>query len=312
MLTVALLAAGGCADDDPPAADATTSGPATTTTAAPIDAPGRLLFNRFIEQSHTFDGMFTARPDGSDEVSVPLPGPEGGGGWSHSGASIAVMTVLPDDRIGTAILAPDGALLRELEIPDPTLNLVCTVWSPDDLVLACEGFDDAEPTRNGIYSVSAADGSSLQRLTTPAAGMRDDPGDFAPDGRLVFKRFAGDEAPGPLMVLDASGETTVLTDLSVEDAGRFDPLGEQVVTSAGGHVIVLDLNGAVTTEISDGSAFLFGPDWSPDGAWIAFSKSVSGPFADIWITRPDGTDAHRVTSTPDNEIGVDWGVDALG
>ncbi len=46
------------------------------------------------------------------------------------------MTILDDDRVGTAIIGPDGTVDRILEIPDETLNAVCTVWSPDDTRLA--------------------------------------------------------------------------------------------------------------------------------------------------------------------------------
>ena len=124
--------------------------PSVTPEASPTLIPkatkfaGRLLFSQFIEASHTFTGMFVADTDGSAETAVPLPWTEEGwGSWSRSGTEIAVPTLLADGRIGTAIIATDGTLLRELSIPDPTLNLVCTVWSGDDTRLACEAWDDA-------------------------------------------------------------------------------------------------------------------------------------------------------------------------
>ena len=163
-------------------------------------ASGRLLFSRFIEATHTFTGMFVSRTNGSDEIAIPLPGPEGGGRWSKSGTQIAVMTVLADKRIGTAIIAPDGTVLRVLEIPDVTLNVSCTVWSRDDARLACEAWDDTDSSRNGIYTVRASDGGDLQRLTTPPAGKHDLPGDYSSAGQFVFKRHTGDEGPGPLML----------------------------------------------------------------------------------------------------------------
>ncbi len=80
--------------------------------------------------------MHSARPDGTDEVEIPLPGPEGGGRWSSSGSEIAVMTLHPDDRGGTAILAADGSVERVLDLPDD-MFVLCSVWSPDDSRLAC-------------------------------------------------------------------------------------------------------------------------------------------------------------------------------
>ena len=133
---------------------------------------GRLLFSRFTESSHTFNGTYIARTDGSAETEVPMPWTEGGGIWSKSGKEIAVATLLADGKVGTAIIATDGTVLRELSIPDPTLNLPCVFWSPDDTRLACEGWDEADPSRNGIYTVLAADGGDIQRLTTPPAQRR--------------------------------------------------------------------------------------------------------------------------------------------
>jgi hypothetical protein len=302
---------------------------AACATTAPISAPvikqptatvaeqpsvtlvgGRLLFSRFIEATHTFNGTFVSHTDGSGEAALPLPGLEGGGRWSWSGQQIAVMTVLADQRIGTAIIASDGKILRVLTIPDATLNVSCTIWSRDDKRLACEAWDDSNTSRNGIYTVLASDGGDLQRLTTPPAGMHDLPGDFSPDGQLVFKRHTGDEGPGALMLVAASGgEPSLLyNERMIEDQGRFSPDGRSVATSTNGTLVVLSLDGKVLSEIAEKGKYLFGPAWSPDGTRIAFSMSPLGQAsADIYTSLPDGSDRQQVTKTPDNEIGLDWG-----
>ena len=269
------------------------------------------MFSRFDEAIHTFISTHLIRPDGSGETELQLPGPEGGGRWSRDGSQIAVMTVLADGRIGTAIIRPDGAVERILEIPDETLNAVCTLWSPGDSRLACEAWDDTDPSRGGIYTVQASDGSGLTRLTTAPEGSNDLPGDFSPDGsQLVFKRTT-DEAAAPLMTLDliVGGDPVPLSDQSFEDAGRFSVDGASVLTSSGGDIILVDLDGNVLETIQEPSAFLFGPVWSPDGEWIAFSRGTSGPFADVFISRVDGADRWQVTETPANEIAVDWGAE---
>ena len=271
---------------------------------------GLLLFSRFTESSHTFTGMFTARTDGSAETAVPLPWTEGWGRWSRSGKEIAVPTQLADERIGTAIIAADGSVLRVLAISDTTLNLVCTVWSGDDTRLACEAWDDADSSRNGVYTVRASDGEDIQRLTTPPAGKHDFPGDYSPDGQFVFLRATGDEGSGPLMLVDASGgEPRLLYDGPVGDPGRFSPDGQFVVTSTDGSLLVIGLDGQVVHRISIDGYFGFGPDWSPDGTRIAFSLTTPGVYAaEIYTSLPDGTDRQRVTNTAANEINVEWGV----
>ena len=291
-----------------------TTAPAGSTPAAGSPTPppgpkleGRLLFSRFLEATHTVQGSFFLRPDGSHEVGVALPWIEGLGRWSRSGTEITVVTQLPDGRFGTAIIDKHGNVLRVLEIPDPTLNLACSAWSADDARLACEGWDATDPSRSGIYSVRASDGKGLKRLTTTPEGSTDLPGDYAPDGQLVFKRAIG-ENEGPLMLVDATGGAARPVGGSFEDAGRFSPDGTSIASSAGGSILVVDLEGNVVELITETGAFLFGPAWSPDGAYLAYSRGEGGPFADIFTSLVDGSDQRQVTSTPDNEINVDWGV----
>ncbi len=287
-----LLALGACASGD---ADST-------------GLAGRLMFSRFDEATHTFISTHTTKADGTDEEVLTLPGPEGGGRWARSGDEIAVMTLLADERVGTAIIEPDGAVTRTLAIADKSLNLVCTVWSPDDQRLACEGWDDADPSRRGIYTVRSTDGEDLQRLTTTPQGVVDIPGDYSPDGaQFVFKRSA-DEENGPLLIMDLpDGQPRPLSKGRYEDPGRFSPDGASVLTSDAGRVVILDLKGAVLQRNAEPGAFLFGPVWSPDGKWIAYSRATTGPQADIFVSRPDGRDAQQVTSTTANEINVEWG-----
>ena len=286
-----------------------TPSPTGTATETPSSGvlQGRLLFSQFVEDTHTFADSFTSRPDGSDVTAIPMPGPEGGGRWSRSGKEIAVMTVLADGRIGTAIIAPDGKVLRVLKISDAKLNLVATAWSWDDSRLAGEAWDDADPSRNGIYSVRASDGGDLRRMTTPPDGMKDIQGDYSPDGQFVFKRYSGDEGPGPLMLVEASGgEPRTLYNGPMTDPGRFAPDGRSVVSSSDWHIEVIDLDGKIVSQFTVESAHLFGPVWSPDGTRVAFSMGTGGPFAELYTSLPDGTDRQQVTHTAENEIGVDW------
>ena len=286
------------------------TGPAGSSTPAqsPDELTGRLMFSRFDESTHSFVSTHTSDPDGSNEVELPLPGPEGGGRWSRDGKHIAVMTLLDDGRVGTAIIQPDGTVERVLDIPDPTLNLVCAVWSPDDQRLACEGWDDAKATRTGIYTVRSSDGGGLIRLTQPDSGKVDFPGDWSPDGSvLLFKRTV-EESPGPLLVVPADGGDAVQlgTEL-VEDAGRYSPDGTSILTAAHGQIVLLAADGTVTLEFGDEARFDFGPVWSPDGTHIAYSGGSTGPYADIFVARADGTNEQEVTETPSNEIVVEWG-----
>jgi Tol biopolymer transport system component len=307
--TAAPTASSAPATSAPTNAPVQTAVPTAVVPTAPPGLSGRLVFARFTEATHTFTGMFSSAADGSGEVAVPMPWTEGGGRWSTSGDEIAVPTQLDDGRVGTAILDATGAVLRVLEIANEGLNLPCTTWSPDDARLACEGWDDSDAVRAGIYTVRSSDGGDIQRLTTPPAGMADDDGDWSSDGRIVFKRYAGDEAPGPLFLVDAAGgDPNPLTSGGQEDPGRFSPDGTLVATSSGGVIEVFDLTGARVSTIELQADYLFGPAWSPDGAWLVFSSTPDGQFlSDLFIARPDGADMYQVTRTSANEIAVDWG-----
>jgi len=243
-------------------------------------------------------------------VAVPMPWTEGGGRWSRSGELIAVPAQIEDGRVGTAILDDAGTVLRVLEIPDETLNLPCVVWSPDDARLACEGWDDEDPTRRGIYTVRSSDGGDVVRVTTPPAGMADLPGDWSSNDEIVFNRPTGDAEDGPMFLVDASGgEPTEVTSSSVGDSGRFSPDGSLVATSSGGVIQVIDATGSVVSSIAVSGSLAFGPAWSPDGEWLVFSSTSSGFMADLFVSRLDGSELYQVTRTSDNEITVDWGPD---
>ena len=306
-LTVLMVSLAACSSSDDGAEDVVEPS-STSADTAPPQLGGRLMFSRFDEATHEFVSTHLARPDGTDEVELTLPGPEGGGRFSHSGAEIAVMTIRDDERIGTAIITPDGTFERVLDIPDPTLNLVCTSWSPDDSRLACEGWDDTDELRRGIYSVSAADGGDLQRLTTSPKGLVDYPGDYSPDGTQFSFLRTVDEGQGTLMLVDPSGgEPRELAAGPFEDPGRFSPDGASVLTAGSGVIATVGLDGEIIDQIEDSDAYLFGGVWSPDGQWIAYSRSVGGPFADLYVSRSDGSDRLQVTDTPDNEAQLDWG-----
>lgn len=311
LLALVACSSGGTDETPSPVVPAPTVLGTETLRAEPALA-GRLLFSRFDESTHTFLSTHVALTDGSRETEIEMPGPEGGGRWSRSGKEIAVMTERDDGRIGTAIITPTGEVVRVLEIEDETLNLVCTVWSRDDSRLACEGWDDGDPARSGIYTVRASDGGDLVRLTEPPAGQVDLPGDYAVDGfEILFKRSAGED-PGPLMrvAADGSDEASYLTDALVDDPGRYSPDSRTILTTADGELVFLTASGIESDRVALPGLFVFGAVWSPDGSHIAFSGGRSGPFADIYTSRPDGRGLQQVTSTDANEIVVEWGADS--
>lgn len=78
----------------------------------------------------------------------------------------------------------------------------------------------------------------------------------------------------------------------------FSPDGKQIVyTSALDNYDRLYIMDVATGRGRVLTPHLYGytPQWSPDGQWIAFKTTSYDTNGDIWIIRPDGTDAQAVT-----------------
>jgi Tol biopolymer transport system component len=210
----------------------------------------------------------------------------------------------------------DGTDLVRLNSPDPTLNLGCGAWSRDGSTFACEAWDDDDPSRRGIYTVSAEDGGGLRRLTTAPPDAQDAPCDFAPDGsRLYFIRInilAENESELMVVNLDGTGGARLI-DAPVSLRCRLSPEGQTLLVEAAGQILVVPLDDlpdgvhTLSVDVPRGSK-LGHPAWSPDGAHIAFSASTPGQPLDLWVAEPNGDNATNLTDTPDiHEWLESWG-----
>jgi Tol biopolymer transport system component len=247
---------------------------------------------------------YTVDPNGDDEAQL-LPGAHQLGRWSPDGDLISV-TAGNESRVFAATINPDGSGYTEHPITDPTLNLGCMLWSLDGTSLACEGWDDSDATRNGIYTINASDGGDLQRVTSSPDGNHDLPGAYAPDGRLLFARIAPEAEEGLLMYVEPGGEPQQLT-AGTYGTPSLSPDGLTIVTDHGGALYLIPLDGGPSApiQIEAGNAYAFGASWSPDGAWIVFSLNHDGN-TDIFRVQPDGSDLFRITTDPAAEEFADW------
>jgi Tol biopolymer transport system component len=276
--------------------------------------PGGLLaYGRF---SPDGTHVFTANTDGTDEKAL-LPSIAEGPKFSPDGRRLAVATDSPQGLIFFGLVNPDGSGYMRFDSPDQTLNLGCSgAWSPDGSRLACEGWDDTNSARNGIYTVRASDGGGLTRVTTSPGGGLDVLGDYSPDGRqIVFLRVnVAYEEHNILMVVNADGsDPRVLTDRKVGLACTWSPDGKTILTEANGSLLLVPVDGREPSAIkieADAAVTATRGAWSPDGTWIVFSR-VTSTGEDIYIMRKDGTNLHQITDTPgqDEEFG-EWGVRA--
>jgi Tol biopolymer transport system component len=242
--------------------------------------------------------------------------------WSPDGRRIMVPFVAADDRLGTAIIDPDGSNRVEILSLDRTLYLGPGSWSADARQIALEGFDPNNPIRAeaGIY-VAAADGSGLRQVTSSTDGRPHVWPSLSPDGRRLA--FLAQDPDKPLIGI-AAGDLFVV---NVDGTGLrpINPDGTKVVfTGTSGRPIdwspdsrqilfaavevesldadgqsaayLVDADDGQPTQISSDGTWLVSVEWSPDGAWLLYGE-VDSPSAPTWIARADGSAARQLTGS---------------
>jgi Tol biopolymer transport system component len=274
----------------------------------PLGANGRIMFAREVPSAKP--EYVTAGPDGSSELRFMEANDCGQCTfWSPDGRRIMIPAAIPD-RLGTAIISPDGSGRVDIAFPDATLNLGPGGWSRDSRLVALEGFDPLDPSRNGIY-VAAVDGTGIRRITTSEDGRTHEFPRFSPDGRrIVFFAKDPDQPPvgyaaGDLFIVELDGSklhqvnapgTKVIETAANGQPASWSPDGRRLLFAAIEGVLalgrsaayVVDADGGEPVRISGYGTWLAAVEWSPDGRWVVFGE-VDGAIPATWIARPDGT-----------------------
>lgn len=84
-----------------------------------------------------------------------------------------------------------------------------------------------------------------------------------------------------------------------DDTYRADPYCRY----RGVAVYVEDVNRGTLKLVRDNA---IDPAWSPDGSLLTFAALDSHQQVDLWISKPDGSEAHRLTDTPELELHPTW------
>ncbi|MBS0373852.1 MAG: PD40 domain-containing protein [Proteobacteria bacterium] len=88
------------------------------------------------------------------------------------------------------------------------------------------------------------------------------------------------------------------------------PDGAQLVFDLLGDLYAVGAGGGRARRITAGPAFDAQPVYSPDGAWLAFTSDRSGA-ENVWISRPDGSEARPLTTNDggDEYVSPAWSAD---
>jgi Tol biopolymer transport system component len=306
-------------------------GSAVALTALPAAAEtpganGRVLYG-IVDPNLGDTVIYTANPDGS-QVKPMIPGQPAASecpDWSPDGTQIATC-----DGPGSAVIfnADDGSS-RVVQEPDPAnLFLPCSGWTPDGQRLTCEGFGQADPSLNGIYTIRASDGGGVTRITSNPNGD-DQPGDYSPDGtQLVFLRQDPTRPPAAnqaLFVVNlANGGLRRITPWGLPNGrGSWSPDGTKILFIGGGSrfsdagsLFVIHPDGSGLAKISltgtNSNSDVTDASWSPDGTKIILAlKSPSTFDEEIYTANADGTNLQNVTTNAHDVAWVDWGTHPL-
>jgi Tol biopolymer transport system component len=157
---------------------------------------------------------------------------------------------------------------------------------------------------------------------------------FSPDGRWVV--FTSERRGNPdlyALELDGDGEARLLIDSpAMEDQVAFSPDGGSIafVSTASGNADIYTLpftperpqSLAAATNVTNHAGGDFRPDFSPDGARIAFTSDRDTPVSghpifaftrqregDVYVMDRDGSNLQRLTETPDWDGSPEWSAD---
>lgn len=177
--------------------------------------------------------------------------------------------------------------------------------SPDGKRIA---FVIYHPTSSHIMTADI-DGKNFKELTsgeyynwTPS---------WSPDGKQLLFETTRNETPGTsgggghrdIYVMDADGQNqTNLTKNSYGHHPALSPDGKHIAYMDHGAIFTMNRDGSAKKNVSQGKVRDSEPAWSPDGQWIAFTRTPKDSNAmDIWIMKSDGTQQRPLTSNKDGD-----------
>jgi Tol biopolymer transport system component len=288
--------------------------------AAPSSLPdGRVLFLRWGQDR--LEQYFTINTDGTNEKALftkkecaPCVR------WSADGTRIWTIDATGHGTWSFTTLKADGSDRNVISPPIETLNLAPGPFNVDGTRIAFAGWDETDPSRDGLYigSPSLAD---LRFVTPyPHGTVGAEAFGLTPDASHILffaDRGKTEHAEGDLYVVNADGSglrqlnppgtTHKFVDVPT---GSLSPDGRRAAFGVQGRVYVVDVDGGNALPITEPADFVWAVSWSPTGEWITYTRQ-HGSTSVIALVRPDGTDQHEISANDASDEAEDgvWSPD---
>lgn len=103
---------------------------------------------------------------------------------------------------------------------------------------------------------------------------------WTPENMITYKRLTG-------TALSPDGKWIAYT--------VSEPLLEGEKSEYRTHIFLVSADGKVDFQLTQGEKSCTNPQWSPDGNWLAFLSSRGGEKNNVWLIRPHGGEAEKLT-----------------
>jgi Tol biopolymer transport system component len=191
--------------------------------------------------------------------------------WSPDGTRVAY-----GEDGGLVILTMETMQVTRIAIA-PARNAYKPDWSPDGSTIAFEAFTGNDSTWFDIFTVHV-DGSGLTNLTNS---------------------FGGDWNPS----WSSDGAQIAFV------SSRKQPVACCVYPYPYMDVFTMNADGSNQTPVTNDDVYDDGPDWSPDGSRIVFSRATAGGGLRLHTMQPDGTQLTSIASATGIDQRPKWSPD---
>lgn len=227
--------------------------------------------------------------------------------WDPIGLRLAVARFMTRYDADVVVLPPASTAPPAAVVP-----LVSRAGGIDDLEWRPDGSAVVYATWGGLRQVDARGGSPIQLTTETLAGHPSfAPAWAGPNRPLLYQ--AESRAVAAWTWHSQAIHTWPVGEGASVEFPSVSPDGQRIAYVSGREVWIARVDGTDPRQVSahgifDVERMITAPEWSPDGARLAFSVPIAGQ-RDIYVVDADGSRSTRLTSEPSTEDNPSWSHD---